>query len=225
MAQTFDCPSCGAALEYHGGTESTIQCPYCGNTVIVPAELRSQPAAPPAKPDEDLVIKIHRPESGQGRPEISVNIPPQSPEFQQFQQMEQVLAQQQLRRVKRAGGCGCFSTLIFLLLLGGGLFFIFGLFIKSNSMYTCALTAAKNSQAVIQQIGQPMTAGFFAWMSNYESSGSNESVHFSTDLSGPKGSGTLDVYGTRQRNSLSLDEVFSINGHDYTVLNGPTTCR
>ena len=130
MAQTFECPSCGAALEYHGGAETTVQCPYCGNTVVVPEELRPQPAAPP-KEEKDIVIKIRPPESGQGRPEISFDIPQQSPEVQK---MEQALAQQQLRRVKRAGGCGCFGFLFFVVLIVGGMLYIFGLSIKSNAM-------------------------------------------------------------------------------------------
>jgi LSD1 subclass zinc finger protein len=42
MAQshTFTCPNCGAPQQYSGGA-STIQCPYCHTTIIVPAELRS----------------------------------------------------------------------------------------------------------------------------------------------------------------------------------------
>jgi LSD1 subclass zinc finger protein len=38
MAQTFNCPNCGAALEYSGGGR-TMKCTYCGTTVQVPEEL------------------------------------------------------------------------------------------------------------------------------------------------------------------------------------------
>lgn len=38
MAATFNCPSCGAALEY-GGAGHTMKCPYCGTVVQVPEEL------------------------------------------------------------------------------------------------------------------------------------------------------------------------------------------
>jgi uncharacterized Zn finger protein (UPF0148 family) len=49
MAQNFSCPSCGAPLDYAGNGSSTISCPYCYTSVIVPQELRaqrSQPVAP-----------------------------------------------------------------------------------------------------------------------------------------------------------------------------------
>jgi DNA-directed RNA polymerase subunit RPC12/RpoP len=40
QTQTFACPSCGAALSAAGANKE-IKCPYCGSTVVVPAELRS----------------------------------------------------------------------------------------------------------------------------------------------------------------------------------------
>jgi len=45
--QSFNCPNCGAPLEYHDGDPSTIRCPFCSTSVIVPQELR--PAQPPAE--------------------------------------------------------------------------------------------------------------------------------------------------------------------------------
>lgn len=38
MANTFNCPNCGAALEYSGSGRDT-KCPYCGATVPVPEAL------------------------------------------------------------------------------------------------------------------------------------------------------------------------------------------
>ncbi|MFH1183474.1 MAG: hypothetical protein V1755_00335 [Chloroflexota bacterium] len=38
MAETFSCPSCGAALE-HRGSGRTIRCPYCGTVAQVPESL------------------------------------------------------------------------------------------------------------------------------------------------------------------------------------------
>lgn len=35
---SFNCPNCGAALEY-SGSGRMIQCPYCGTTVQVPEEM------------------------------------------------------------------------------------------------------------------------------------------------------------------------------------------
>jgi LSD1 subclass zinc finger protein len=40
MAETFNCPSCGGPLEYTRDSGSSIRCPHCFNTVIVPEVLR-----------------------------------------------------------------------------------------------------------------------------------------------------------------------------------------
>ena len=46
MSETFDCPSCGAALDYDGGEQTTLRCLYCNTSVIVPEALRTpKPAA------------------------------------------------------------------------------------------------------------------------------------------------------------------------------------
>ena len=73
MADTFSCPTCGAPLTYQAGDNETITCPYCHNSVIIPAELRKShpevvpPAAadaghpetvPPAGPEDQLFIRI-----------------------------------------------------------------------------------------------------------------------------------------------------------------------
>ncbi len=39
--QEFNCPNCGAPLDYQG-EDATMRCPYCETSVVVPAELRSQ---------------------------------------------------------------------------------------------------------------------------------------------------------------------------------------
>jgi hypothetical protein len=47
MAQTFSCPQCGGPLDFKGGSDPTIKCQYCHNSVIVPSELRgSAPSHP-----------------------------------------------------------------------------------------------------------------------------------------------------------------------------------
>jgi ribosomal protein L7/L12/DNA-directed RNA polymerase subunit RPC12/RpoP len=40
MTATFNCPTCGAPLDYPGRGD-TMRCPYCNNSVIVPEDLRS----------------------------------------------------------------------------------------------------------------------------------------------------------------------------------------
>ena len=49
MTQTFECPSCGAPLDYKPGDSSTIHCPFCNTSVIVPNSLHASDA-PQAQP-------------------------------------------------------------------------------------------------------------------------------------------------------------------------------
>jgi DNA-directed RNA polymerase subunit RPC12/RpoP len=51
MAQVFNCPSCGASLDYEGDDDPVVRCPYCNSTVIVPECLLSQAhkQQPPAR--------------------------------------------------------------------------------------------------------------------------------------------------------------------------------
>jgi sugar lactone lactonase YvrE/uncharacterized Zn finger protein (UPF0148 family) len=60
MADTFSCPTCGAPLTYKEGDGETITCPFCHNSVIVPADLRQgQPQASAHDPlDETLLPQI-----------------------------------------------------------------------------------------------------------------------------------------------------------------------
>ena len=41
MTRTFECPACGAPLDYDG-VRPTLRCPYCNNSVIVPEELHPE---------------------------------------------------------------------------------------------------------------------------------------------------------------------------------------
>ena len=48
MPQTFDCPKCGAPVNYErsldpGNTKSTVRCDYCHSQLIAPNELTGQP--------------------------------------------------------------------------------------------------------------------------------------------------------------------------------------
>lgn len=42
MAQRFECPSCGAALDYTGGDSPVVRCAYCGGMVVVPEAMRAE---------------------------------------------------------------------------------------------------------------------------------------------------------------------------------------
>jgi DNA-binding beta-propeller fold protein YncE len=46
MAQRFNCPACGAPLQ-PDGPQAMISCEYCGESVVVPTELREYPKSQP----------------------------------------------------------------------------------------------------------------------------------------------------------------------------------
>ncbi len=46
MPKSFNCPNCGAPLDYNDSTVVTLRCPFCNNPVIVPEELRAGAALP-----------------------------------------------------------------------------------------------------------------------------------------------------------------------------------
>ena len=48
MPLTFNCPNCGAQLEYLGGNISLV-CQYCGNSVVVPTDLQQAHAQDEAR--------------------------------------------------------------------------------------------------------------------------------------------------------------------------------
>jgi ribosomal protein L7/L12/sugar lactone lactonase YvrE/DNA-directed RNA polymerase subunit RPC12/RpoP len=42
MPQSFNCPNCSAPLDVDSGVTTTIRCPYCNTSVIVPEEIRGK---------------------------------------------------------------------------------------------------------------------------------------------------------------------------------------
>jgi DNA-directed RNA polymerase subunit RPC12/RpoP len=42
MSQAFSCPNCSAPLDYQAGSASTMRCPYCQSSIIIPQGLRSE---------------------------------------------------------------------------------------------------------------------------------------------------------------------------------------
>ena len=43
MSDTFNCPNCGAPLDYKG-SDPIIRCPYCNTSVVVPDNLHAKPS-------------------------------------------------------------------------------------------------------------------------------------------------------------------------------------
>jgi hypothetical protein len=46
MTESFNCPNCGAPLDFPGIGINTFRCAFCHNTIIVPQELRSSQENP-----------------------------------------------------------------------------------------------------------------------------------------------------------------------------------
>ena len=65
--------------------------------------------------------------------------------------------------------------------------YAFGLYVKGADAYACSLAEARRSLAVVAELGEPVEAGFFAWISNYSQEGSATDTLFRTALAGPKG--------------------------------------
>jgi DNA-directed RNA polymerase subunit RPC12/RpoP len=52
--ESFVCPNCGTALNFDG-TQTTLRCPGCGGSIIVPDDMRPSTAKPdPLIPDPSL---------------------------------------------------------------------------------------------------------------------------------------------------------------------------
>ncbi|MCZ7670462.1 MAG: hypothetical protein M5U34_26560 [Chloroflexi bacterium] len=64
MLETFNCPSCHASLDLPADpAQTTVKCPFCATTVIVPEELRE-----PNKPAYQEPVQIGGQSSGCGCP-------------------------------------------------------------------------------------------------------------------------------------------------------------
>lgn len=102
MTKTFQCPSCGAALENVDFTKPTTRCPFCGTVVTIPAAMREQTALPSASAGPQVVINL----GDYGQP---------------------TFGQTQIPRRSNPFGCliGLVVTLIIISVVGGGIFIAF----------------------------------------------------------------------------------------------------
>lgn len=120
---------------------------------------------------------------------------------------------------------GIVPAFLIMFLVVGILFFVFGFAMKWTDTYACAVSEAKRNPIVIEQLGEPIETGFFAWSFSYSKKGSTEDAHFNTNLTGPKGTGTLYVDSYRSPVGSSLRMVMEKDGQDYNVYNGAFQCR
>jgi hypothetical protein len=104
------------------------------------------------------------------------------------------------RNWKWALPVGCLLPVV---LCGGGLavffFVVFGAVtgaIRSSDAYTEGMARARANPEVVAALGEPIESGF--WITgNINVSGPSGNVDVAIPISGPKGSGTLYVVGTR----------------------------
>ncbi len=62
MGQTFDCPNCGASLDYDPGDDPVVRCGYCRSSVVVPeAVLRSTRGATSASTQQPFPASLLQP--------------------------------------------------------------------------------------------------------------------------------------------------------------------
>ena len=115
-------------------------------------------------------------------------------------------------------------TLIALLSFVGFFVYIFGLYVKGTDAYSCSLDVARRSPALVAELGEPVEAGFFAWISNYESGGSVTDASFRTTLGGPKGEGVLRVrwYSSPVGSAMRLE--LEKGGRSRVVYEGTIPC-
>ena len=85
------------------------------------------------------------------------------------------------------------------------LFTVFG-FIKSAAPYADTLATLQQSDAAIDLLGEPITAGVSV-SGNLNVSGSSGDVDIAYSVSGPKASGTMYVVGTQEGGAWTYSKV------------------
>src|SRR4051794_34045757 len=99
---TFECPSCGAPIHTQSDV-NVVACEYCGNTLMVPEELRA--------------IPYPQPQLQQFEQTVVINLA----ELLEEQESKVRINRAQARAITRSPGCiGSFITLIIILSIVGG---------------------------------------------------------------------------------------------------------
>lgn len=104
-------------------------------------------------------------------------------------------------------------------------FSVFAFGIRWTDAYACSITEAKRSPALIALVGEPIETGFLAWSFAYRQEASTTDATYSTNVSGPKGAGTLRVQFYRSPVGSSLAMDLEKDGQTHVVHRGPAACR
>jgi hypothetical protein len=117
------------------------------------------------------------------------------------------------------------ALLVVLVLFFGFLVLLFGVGIKWTRVYDCSVAEASHSSAVLEHLGHPVEAGFFAWCPRYSQGGSITDTSFRTTLKGPKGEGILQVWWYSSPLGSSLRMELDKNGQTHQVYSGAIPCH
>ncbi len=120
---------------------------------------------------------------------------------------------------------GILGTLALVAIVPLILLYVFGFSIKTTDEYACVLGIVEQSEDVIVVTGEPLTPGFFAWTSYFESGGGLRQGQFSTTVSGPKGRARIQAQFYRTPVGESLGIWLKKGREEITIYNGSYPCR
>lgn len=93
-------------------------------------------------------------------------------------------------------GCGCLGIVVLGAIAGAVMVVGIGKVLKSNDPYKDSVAAVQSNPAAIEALGEPIDPGFMPSGSINVQNDSGD-VEFFIPVSGPKGSGTITVKGTK----------------------------
>jgi TonB family protein len=101
---------------------------------------------------------------------------------------------------------GCFGLFVLVVAAVAAIFFFAVSAVKSSEVYRRALEKARNDQAVISMLGQPVSDGLLVQGSIETTMRGEGHAKFQVPLSGPKNSGTLYVVALKVRDLYRDDD-------------------
>ena len=107
---------------------------------------------------------------------------------------------------RRRGIIGCLSSIVILICCGGisaGVAFGILSGIKNSDAYQLALSTVQNNPQAQAVLGTPIEDGFF-FTGSIETSGASGSASFAMPVSGPDGSGSVQVSAVRSAGTWEL---------------------
>jgi hypothetical protein len=107
------------------------------------------------------------------------------------------------RNWKWAVPVGCLGLILTAAALGVGVVFISMRAVKSSELYQFALEKAKAHPAVVAELGEPISDGWFV-QGSVETSGGGGHAKFQIPISGPKKSGTIFAEASKDASTSGI---------------------